>query len=162
MVSPQAQRTVMRLRAARPQPWWPRCLGALCIGVACMFALDPVGSIPADVAASSSTGTGPRLASPSLLTPDCRRGVPQELRWRAGSTQPPFTLILLDASYTEVLRRDGIEATRWEVDPAARELLRSGGRFHGYVLADGLGRPVGSPLTTFQIAGPGTSGGIVR
>lgn len=162
MKSLEAQRTASLVRAARPQPWWPRPLGVLCLGVACMFALDPVGPVPTNVAASSSARTGPRLASPAAIAASGAAGNSPRLAWWPGDASPPFTVVLLDAAYGEILRRDGIEATSWEPEAAFRAALAQGGTFHWYVLGDDHGRPLPSPLATVEIVRPGTSGGIVR
>jgi len=139
------------VRGLRRQPWWPRLLGLFCIGLACMFAIDPVGSIPTDVAAFSSARPAPRLASPCALPGRAANsGGPPEFRWRAGDAEPPYSVVVLDAGYAQVLRRDGIETTRWQADAAAAAVLRGGGTFHWYVLADALGRPVASPLATVE------------
>ncbi len=160
MRSPAAIRGAQQVRAARSQPWWPRPLGVLCLGVAFIFALDPVGPIPTHVAASSSARTGPRLASVVLAH---RADEPlARFRWQAGATQPPFAVVLFDVGYGEILRRDGIGDISWALDAEAAARLASGGTFHWQVVGDDRGRPAPSPLGSFEIPRPGTSGSTVR
>ena len=76
---------------------------------------------------------------------------PPVFRWRAGDSLPPFAVVLLDESYGELLRRDGIDDVQWRPDAAALARLAGGGTYHWLVLADDLGKPVASPLGTFRI-----------
>lgn len=88
--------------------------------------------------------------------------MPPRFTWSPGDAGPPFTLVLLDAGCSELLRRDGIAATSWDLDAAARAVLGAGGTFHAYVVGDRFGRPTASPLARVEIDRSGTSGGIVR
>lgn len=149
-VRPSVAASVRQIRALRPQPWWPRAFGLLCLGIACMAALDPVGALPADLQASASARTRAELSIVSAIAPIGEVTMPTAFRWRAGDCQGPFTLLLLDAGYDEVARVEGGDATEW---PAAhfRAWLRRGQTYSWCVLASAFGRPVVSPLQSFTI-----------
>ncbi len=151
IASEQACRTARLHRATRPQPIWPRPLGFLCIGLAVVYAIDPIGPIPSHVAASSSARTGPRLASLRTIAPAGAGTLPTAFEWRAGEAAGPFTWILVDAGYDELQRRDGIEGARWQPDAQVQTVLQAGGTFHWYVIGDGMGKPVASALATLEI-----------
>lgn len=78
-------------------------------------------------------------------------GAPAVFRWCAGDAEPPFTWVLLDASYGELQRQDGIDGTELVADPDLRECLESGATYHWFVVGQGAGGPSRSLLETFEI-----------
>ena len=77
--------------------------------------------------------------------------MPTVFRWRLGDACPPFTWILLDADYQEVMRVDGIDSSEYRPQAALPSGLAPGEIRHWYVVGDCFGRPVASPLQTFRI-----------
>jgi hypothetical protein len=164
-VSEHTRATVSVLRAQRVQPLWPRSVGWACLGMAVLFALQQPGApVPPHVAGSASARPGPRLASPSALSPAGPSGLTAASRftWRAAGAEPPFALLVFDAKLDPVLRRDGIDGTAWTPDADALALLQRTGTFHWQVLGDGCGRPLASALQTVLPATAPTTGVIVR
>jgi hypothetical protein len=123
----------------------------LCIGVAGIAALEPVGPMPSHVAAFASARTGPELILPAPLVPVDEGALPTRFRWRAGSCAGPFTVVLLDAACAELARASSGDATELVVEGTFAGCLQTPGTYHWYVLACGFGRPVASPVQSFAI-----------
>ena len=153
---------VARARAGRPQPVWPRLAGWACLGMAGVFAIDPVGPVPTHVAASSSARPGSPLACIAALAPAGVVAAVGEFRWGARGVEPPFTLVVLDAAYRPLLRREALPGPRWAPDAAAQQVLAGRDTFHWFVVGDARGRPAGSPLAAVELGAAGTVGAIVR
>ena len=140
-----------RARAARPQPIWPKVVGWVCIGVASWAALSPVGPLPRHVPLSAAKGPGPDALRPAIaISPVEHLPARGGFRWQAGPTQPPFTFVLLDLDYRELVRVDGIEETPWQPPAHVRELLVTGAVYHAYVLAGQEHDTWKSPLVSFD------------
>jgi hypothetical protein len=150
-VRPEVRSVVQRERAARSQPWWPRPLGVLLLGMACLYAIEPVGPVPTDVAASSSARTGPRLQLPTAKSPDGNAGSAAPFAWTAGDASGPFTIVVLTAGYDELFARDGIAGSPWTPDAAAAAAVSTPGTYHWFVRGEAFGRTVTSPLASFEI-----------
>lgn len=154
LTAAEIERRVRQLRAARPQPKWPRLLGVLLLALAGVAALHPVGSIPTHVAASASARPVPRLLSLRGESPDGDvDAAPTWFRWRSEGLDAalPRTVVLCDASYTEIARAAGVAGDGWQASGRIGELLAGGGTFHWFVEATASGRLVRSPLQTFAI-----------
>lgn len=149
---PVAEQTARRIRACRPQPWWPRLAGFVCIAVALLAALNPVGPMAAHVAASASAGPGPRLDR-IVVEESLAGAVARALRltWPAASPADPVTLVAYAADYTELARRPGVVGTDWNADGELLALLRSGGTYHCLLRSEAQGQPAQSALETFII-----------
>jgi hypothetical protein len=151
--APEVRAAAASARAARAQPRWPRLVGFALVGVACMFALEPVRPVVADRRASGASGTVPAGAGFAADAPvgAVAAAALTEFRWRAGDVAPPFTFVLLDGAYAELARRDGIGAARLPVDAGLAALLTPGQLRHWHVLGDRAGKPVASPLARVEI-----------
>lgn len=77
-------------------------------------------------------------------------GVPREFRWR-GDVLPPYRLVVLDESYEEVARLDGIGAMTCAPSADFSALLATGGTFHWFVEGQRAGRRTRSPLQSLEI-----------
>lgn len=151
--SPEARAATAAARAARPQRRWPRLVGFALVGVACIFALEPALPVDPDRRPSGASGTG--LAGNGLAAEapvgEAAAAALAEFRWRAADAAPPYTLVLLDAAYVELARRDGIGGLRAPVDAGLAALLAPGQTRHWYVLGDRAGKPVASPVARVEI-----------
>lgn len=146
IASPAAVRQAQRERAARPQPWWPRPAGMLLVGVAAVAALRPIAPVPRQVAGAVATAPAPC----SGLAPepwDDTAALP--FAWPAPVPAGAVSLVLLDAGYREVARREGLGGTAWTADAALRESLADGATYHWYVLATDGDAPQKSRLQSF-------------
>lgn len=76
---------------------------------------------------------------------------PAYFAWRAGAAAPPFTWVLLDGEYRELVRLDGLVGTELPLDPELRELFVPGQSYHWYVVGQASPRPLGSLLETVEI-----------
>lgn len=150
--SPAARAAAARTRMARAQPRWPRLVGIALVGLACIVAFEPVRSVAPDRRLSTAPGTalGPSAFAAEAPVGPTAAAACVEFRWRAAAVAPPFTLVLLDAAYGEIARRDGIGDVRLPVDAGLAPLLGPGQVRHWYVLGDRAGKPVGSPLVRVE------------
>ncbi|MBM3974813.1 MAG: hypothetical protein FJ301_12005 [Planctomycetes bacterium] len=151
--SATACEAALRVRAARPRPWWPRLLGVALLVVAGIYALDPVGPLPVDVGPARRAGTDPRSAH--LLASAPRGPVDAAAAARfafapQGATGP-FTVVVLAADYSELLRRPGLDDTACTLDDTAGQAFVAGQKYHWYVLGERSGKPVASPVVSFEI-----------
>jgi hypothetical protein len=146
-----AQREAQNRRAARAQPFWPRPLGWMLIGIAVLAVIDADYPIPTHVEASSAV-SGPRLMLPVAQKP-CGpgEGVPLEFRWDELDVPPPFRVFVHDEDYDELARIDDIGTAFCPVTGTLATRLAEGGVFHWCVEGDVAGRPVRSALQTFEI-----------
>jgi hypothetical protein len=148
-VSSGAAAAAQLARAGRRQPWWPRPLGLSCIGMACVAAVVP--PVASHVAASASARPGGESFSYCRVVPGGDGAAAPSLRWRSASAGAPFTVVLLDAGYREVVRHACGDASAWTLDPTAAELVAQGAAQHWYVLGDRFGRPAASPVQALAI-----------
>lgn len=139
------------LRAARPQPRWPRLVGALCLGLAALAAAAPGLSMPTHVP-GSSTHPGRGLLG---LTADfpCGPlpGLPHTFRWSAPAAPGEATVVVLASDYTEFLRLDGIVDTVAPVPARVWRALREQPVLHWKVEVQGPDGTYVTPLRTFGI-----------
>ena len=113
------------------------------------FALHPVGfHVAAMSSAHPPLQPKPPVSEPS---PDCSRTTPFAFHWQADAGVGPFTWVLLDAGYEELVRCDGLTDCTCVPDGEARSWLHQGGTFHWYVLATGPNGELASPLETVRI-----------
>lgn len=151
--SPAAREAALLVRAARPRPWWPRLLGFGLLAVAGIYALDPVGPLPADVGPARRAGTD--LRSAHLLASAPRGPVDAAAATRFAFTPQgatgPFTVVVLAADYSELLRRPGLDGTACTLDSTEGKSLAVGQKYHWYVLGERSGKPVASPVVSFEI-----------
>lgn len=148
--SEQAVRSARRIRATRPQSIWPKVLGWVCIGVACVGTLMPVTPLPRHVPVSAAGGPVPEPAARSLQIPALERAPDgSSFAWDAGAIEGPFSIVLLAADYTPLARADGIEASPWRPSNELAEHLLPGQTYHAYVLGGEQHDTVRSPLLTF-------------
>ncbi len=141
------------LRAARPQPWWPRLLGVACLGLAICAALRPLAPMPSHGASRASAAPGLRLERPRAVrsaAAAAESALPARFAWQPGAAAPPFTLVVLDADYRELLRREGLGTTEWTPDVGVVEACQPGGTYHWYVVAEVAGQRLASPLESFE------------
>lgn len=150
---PEIAQRARGVRAARPQPVWPRMLGIVLIGVAGIAALHPVGPVPTHVAASASTRPGGDLHGLLALAPAGELAAePVAFHWRAeGVRADEVALVLCDGSYAPRLRLDGVRGSSLPVSGRLAELLANGGTFHWYVEASSDGRVARSAFETFAV-----------
>lgn len=151
--SPAAREAALRARAARPRPWWPRLLGFFLLAVAGIYALDPVGPLPKDVGPARRAGTD--LRSAHLLATSPRGAVDAAAATRFAfapqQASGPFTVVLLAADYGELLRLPAADGTARIVDSTEGKALVVGQKYHWYVLGEHGGKPVASPVVSFEI-----------
>lgn len=151
--SPTAREAALRVRAARPRPWWPRVLGFGLLAVAGIYALDPIGPLPRDVGPARRAGPDLRSAQPIAVAPRGRVDAEAAMRFRfqPQDATGPFTVVVLDAGYGELVRRGGLDATECTLAFTEGKSLASGQKYHWYVLADRAGKAVASPVVSFEI-----------
>lgn len=139
------------LRAARPQPFWPRPLGVLLIGLAALAVIDPDYPIPTHVQASSAA-RAPRLMPLRAEHPDGpTEGVPAAFTWQVDDVPPPYALVVLDEEYAELARFVDVGGTAWVPPADLRARLATGGDYHWYVEGTQGERTVQSLLAALQI-----------
>jgi hypothetical protein len=149
--SERAQREAVSIRAARPQPRWPRILGWGCIGIALFAAIQPVALERQHVQLSASLlpvheSYGPAIAIPSLVF-EAQGSV---FGFDQGPTRGPFSLVILAEDYRELGRFGGIVHSPYRAPLELSGLLRRGICYHAYLLCEHFGRQVKSPLITFE------------
>ena len=151
--SPAAVEAALLVRAARPRPWWPRLLGFALLAVAGIYAFDPVGPWERDVGARRRTGPGRPSAQLRPLAPsgEVDAAAAAGFSFAPGDAAAPFTVVLLDASYGEIWRQECADGVGCSLPSAAGKILEVGQTYHWYVLADRDGKPVASPVVSFQI-----------
>ncbi len=90
-------------------------------------------------------------AAPRLVQPvgPQQAGV-ERFAWEPVSGASGHTLVLLDAGYVELARRDVGAATGWSADGEVKALLGQGRLFHWFVLAAGQGGLAKSAIESFE------------
>lgn len=137
-------------RASRPQSRLPRMMGWLCIGIACVAALMPVGPLPSHVPVSAASGPVPEPVRRAVVLPapevDPEQGT---FCWAAAAQRGRYELVLLGEDYRELARLDATDAAPFRAPEAFAQALDAGRRYHAYVRVGRDARALRSELVTF-------------
>jgi hypothetical protein len=139
------------LRAARPQPRWPRLVGVLCLGLAALAAATPGLSMPTHVPGSSTHRGGGLLGLHADFPSGPLPGLPHTFRWTAPAGATAATVVVLGSDYTELLRLDGIAGTAAPVPTRVWEELHRHPVVHWKVEVELPDGTLVTPLRTFGI-----------
>lgn len=144
------QERVEQVRSARRGPRWTRPLGVLLMVLALALALDPDYPLAwSHSDASVSARKAPHLLPRALSPKGPIRDSQLRFRWQWDGPEVAWDLVLLDAAWDEVARRQGIHGFEIMADGSLTAALGSGDSFFWCVEASLDGRPIRSRPQAF-------------
>ncbi|MFK7740859.1 MAG: hypothetical protein AB8H80_11105 [Planctomycetota bacterium] len=138
-----------RRRSSRRQSPWPRVLGWLCIGVACMAAALPIQPVPSHVRLSAAARPEPESIRRAIVLPAITVDVPGRSVVLPSQDLGSIRLVVLGGDYREIARFVGMASSPFRLPDALCSQLEPGSTYHAYAISGVAPTERRSAIATF-------------